>query len=195
MLRAPCQLLDPLHHLPGRSGGRVLKRRRLGADDNVFEFLAQVVAALSHLGSNLRSFGLSRQRVPDEDQFVRAEDDKLTVGHENLGRLVGVDGGEEGVDGVGHRDDILLALLVVEEQQLLVAAAQLGRGGIRRAALAQLIGQGVVKGRDPAGHVIVDRPADFLLEPFELGDLQRDKTSKDSWFHHSAGSSAPAVDL
>lgn len=175
MLRASCQLLDPFHHLPGRSGGGILKRRRLGADDNVFEFLAQVVAALSHLGSNLRSFGLSRQRVPDEDQFVRAEDDKLTVGHENLGRLVGVDGGEEGIDGVGHRGDVLLALLVVEEEQLLVATTQLGRSGIRRAALGQLIGQGVVQGRNPAGHVVVDRPADFLLEPFELGYLQGNK--------------------
>ena len=58
-----------------------------------------------------------------------AENDKFAVRHEDLGWLVGVYGGEEGVDGIGHRGDILLALLLVEEEELLVARAQFGRGG------------------------------------------------------------------
>lgn len=60
---------------------------------------------------------------------MRAEDDKLAVCHKDLGRLVGVDGGKEGVDGVGHRGNVLLALLLVEEEELAVAVAELGGGG------------------------------------------------------------------
>lgn len=182
LLRAPCQLLHLFHHLLGRGRGRILKRRRLGADDDVFEFLTEVVAALSHLGSHLRSLGLSRERVADEHQFVRAEDDELAVGHENLGRLIGVDGSEEGVDGVGDGGDVLLALLVVEEEELLVAAAQLGGGRVSGVALGQLVGQRVVEGRNPARHVVVDWPADFLLQPLKLRNLQGDKRADSRCF-------------
>lgn len=89
---------------------------------------------------------------------MRAEDDELAVCHKDLGRLVGVDGGEKGVDGIGHRGDILLTLLLVEEEEMPVAVAQLG-GVASRAILAKR----VVRGRDPARNVVVDWPADFLL--------------------------------
>lgn len=163
LLRTPCQLPHPVSHLSGCSRGRILKRRRLRADHDVFEFFAEGVAALRHSAPHLRSLGLARQRVANEHQLVRAEDDELAVCHEYLGWLVGVDGGEEGVDGVGHRGDILLALLLVEEEELPVAMAQFGGGGTSRAVLGQLVGQWVVWGRDPARHVIVDWSADFLL--------------------------------
>lgn len=163
LLRTPCQLPHPLSHLSGCSGGRILKRRRLCTDHNVFEFFAEGVAALGHPGPHLRRPGLARQRVANEHQLVRAEDDKLAVRHEDLGWLVGVDGSEEGVDGIGHRGDVLLTLLLIEEEELPVAVAQFGGRGASRAILGQLIGQRVMRGRDPARHVIVDWPADFLF--------------------------------
>lgn len=173
LLRTPRQLPHPLSHLSGRSRGGVLKRRCLCADHDVFEFFTQGVAALGHAGPHLLGLGLPRQRVTDEHQLVSTEDDKLAVRHEDLGRLVGVDGGEEGVDGIGHRGDVLLALLLVEEEELPVTVAQLGGGGgAPGAILSQLVGEGVVGGGDPARHIIVDWLADFLLQPLKLFNLQ-----------------------
>ncbi len=94
---------------------------------------------------------------------MRAEDDELAVRHEDLGWLVRVDRSEEGVDGIGHRGNVLLTLLLIEEQELPVAVTQFGGRGASRAILGQLVGQRVVRGRDPARHVIVDWPADFLF--------------------------------
>lgn len=106
-----------------------------------------------------------------------AEDDELAVRHEDLWGLVRVDGGEEGVDGVGYRGDVLLTLLLVEEEELPVAVAQLGGGGAgggaSRAILGLLVGWRVQWGRDPARHVVVDWPADFLLQPLKLFNLER----------------------
>lgn len=103
---------------------------------------------------------------------MSAENDELAVRHKDLGRLVGVDGSEEGVNGVGHCRYILLALFLVEEEELPVAVAQFVGGGASRAVLNPLVGQRMVRGWDPAGHVIVDWLADFLFQPLKLFNLQ-----------------------
>lgn len=175
VLCAPRQLPHPLRHVPGRPGRRVLQRRRLGADHNVFEFLTEGVAALGHPGPHLGAPGLPRQRVPDEDQLVGAEDDELAVSDEDLGRLVGVDGGEEGIDGVGYRGDVVLTLLLVEEEELPVAMAKLGGGRVSSTTLGKRVGQRMVRGRDPARHVVVNWLTDFLFELFKLLNLEEKK--------------------
>lgn len=38
--------------------------------------------------------------VADAEQFVRIEDDEFRIGHEDFGRLIVLDGQNEGVDGV-----------------------------------------------------------------------------------------------
>lgn len=172
MLCAPRQLPHLLCHVLGRSGRRVLERRCLGADHNVFEFLTEGVAALAHPGPHLGAASLPRQRVPDEDQLVGAEDDELAVSDKDLGRLVGVDGGEEGIYGVGYRGDVLLTLLLVEEEELSVAVAKLGGGGVSGTTLAKMVGQRMMSGRGPACHVVVYWLTDFLLKLFKLFNLK-----------------------
>lgn len=92
--------------------------------------------------------------------------------HKDFGRLVGIDGSEEGINGIGHCGYILLTLFLVEEEELPVAVAQFVGGGASRAILEQLVGQRVVRGWDPACHVIVDWLAHFLLQPLKLFNLQ-----------------------
>lgn len=162
LLRAPRQLLHPLSHLPGCPRGRILKSCCFRTNHDVFEFFAEGVAALRHTGPHFRRLGLAGHCVANEHQLVRAEDYKLAVSYEDFGRLVGVDGGEEGVDGIGDRGDVLLTLLLVEEDELPVAVAQF-RGSAPGAVLGHLIGQRVVRRWDPACHIVVDWLADFLL--------------------------------
>lgn len=169
LLRAARQFPHPLRHVPRRHWRWVLQCCRLGADHDVFEFLTECVAALGHPGPDLRALGLARQRVADEHQLVRAEDDELAVCHEDFWWLVGVDGGEEGVDGIGHCGDVLLALLLVEEEELPVAVAEFGGGGGVCGAVG---GQWVKWRRGPARHVIVDWPAHFLFQLLELFNLE-----------------------
>lgn len=104
---------------------------------------------------------------------MRTKDDKFAVCHEDLWRLVGVDGGEEGINGIGNRGDVLLTLLLVEEEELAVTVTQLGGCGLSGAVRGQLAGQRMVRRRDPVRHVIVYWPADFLFKPLKLFDLKK----------------------
>ncbi len=65
------------------------------------------------------------------------EDNKLAVGYKDLRWLIGINGSEEGVDGVGHRGYILLTLLLVEEEELAVAMAQFRGGGANGAIIKE----------------------------------------------------------
>lgn len=49
---------------------------------------------------------------------MSTQDHKLAVCYKDFWRLVGVDGCEEGVDGIGYRGDVLLTLLLIEEEEL-----------------------------------------------------------------------------
>lgn len=137
------QLFDPLRHFSRVPSRRVLQCCGFSADHNVFEFFTERVAALSHVGPHLRGLSLARKCVPNEDQLVRTQNNKLAVRHEDLGRLVGVDGGEKGIDGVGDGGDVLLTLFLVEKQELAVAVAQFG--GRSGAVVRCLVGQRVVR--------------------------------------------------
>lgn len=106
---------------------------------------------------------------------MRTKNDKLAVCHKDFGRLVGIDSSEEGVNGIGHCGYILLTLFLVEEEELPVAVAQFVGGGDARAILEQLVGQRVVRGWDPACHVIVYWLADFLLQPLKLFNLLKEE--------------------
>lgn len=179
MLSTPCKLPHLLCHLSGGSRGRILKCCCLRTDHNVFEFFTEAVAALGYPCPHFWRFGLAWQRVTNEDQLVCAENDKLAVCHKYLWWLVGVDSSKKGIDGICHRGDVLLALLLIEENKLTVTVAQLGGGGASRAVLGQVVCQRVVCGWNPTGHVIVDWPADLLLQTLKLFNLEDDK----EWRH------------
>lgn len=138
---------------------------RLGGHDDLLEHLTEEVAVVHHLVLDILGLGLAGQRVPNEDELVGTEDDKLAVGHEDLGGLVGADGSEKGVNGIGKRSEVGLALLQVEEEELAVGGTQ-GPPTPRGA---------VVLGGTPVGQVIVDGARHLLLQPLELLQLQEGK--------------------
>lgn len=135
---------------------------RLGGHHNLLEHLTEEVAVVHHLVLDVLGLGLAGQRVPDENELVGTEDDKLAVGHKDLGGLVGADSGEEGVNGIGERGEVGLALLQVEEEELAVGRTQ-GPATPCRA---------VVLGGAPVGQVIVDGARHLLLQPLELLQLR-----------------------
>uniref|UniRef100_A0A663DS52 Lactate dehydrogenase D n=1 Tax=Aquila chrysaetos chrysaetos TaxID=223781 RepID=A0A663DS52_AQUCH len=124
LLRAVGKVLDALHHVLRGSRRRIVEGGRLGGHHNLLEHLAEEVAVVHHLVLDILGLGLAGQRVSDENELVGAEDDELAVGHKDLGGLVGADSGEEGVDGIGERGEVGLALLQVEEEELAVGRTQ-----------------------------------------------------------------------
>lgn len=119
---------------------------RLGGHHDLLEHLTEEVAVVHHLVLDVLGLGLAGQRVPNEDELVGAEDDKLAVGHKDLGRLVGADGRKEGVNSIGEGGEVGLALLQVEEEELAVSRTQCPtapRGAV------------VLRGA-PVGQVVVD---------------------------------------
>lgn len=150
-------------HLLQRRGAGVVQRGRLGGQHDRLELLAELVAGVHDFVADVLGGHLPRQRVPDEHQFVRAEDNELAVRHEDARRLRGADAAEERVDGVEQRDVVGLALVVVEAQQLPVLGARAAAGG------------GEALGGLPLGHVVLHGLGDFLFQQLELTQLQGGK--------------------
>lgn len=159
LLRAIGKVLDTLHHVLRGSGRRVVEGSCLGGHHDLFEHLTEEVAVVHHLVLDVLGLGLAGQGIPNEDKLVGAEDDELAVGHKDLGRLVGADSSEEGVNGVGERGEVGLALLQVEEEQLAVSRTQ----GTPCWA--------IVLGRAPVGQVVVNGACYLLLQPLKLLQL------------------------
>lgn len=158
LLRAVGKVLDALHHVLGGSRRGVVEGSCLGGHHDLLEHLTEEVAVVHHLVLDVLGLGLAGQRVANEDELVGTEDDKLAVGHKDLGRLVGADGGEEGIDSIGERGEVGLALLQVEEEELAVSRTQCPTAP--RGA--------VVLGGAPVGQVIVDGARHLLLQPLKL---------------------------
>lgn len=160
------QIRDPVHHLLDGGGVGVVQSGHLGGGHHRLQQVAQNVAGVHHPVGHIGGGRLPGQRVPDEDQLVRAEDDELAVRHEDAGGLAGPDAGEEGVHGAEQGGEVLLALGGVEAQQLAVPGAHPGGGGV---------GLG---GGYPLGDVVLHGFDHFLLQLLELVDLRRMKESR-----------------
>ncbi|KAG7235324.1 hypothetical protein INR49_002781 [Caranx melampygus] len=126
LLRVVGQLCHSVHHVLDGVGVGVVEGSHLGGGHHCLQQVAQHITGVHHGVGHLRRGGLSGQRVPDEDQLVGAEDDKLAVCYEYTRWLAGADTAEEGVNSAEQRDKVLLALLRVEGQQLTVPRAQGG---------------------------------------------------------------------
>lgn len=123
------EIRHSVHHLLDGARVWVVQRGRFSRSDHRFQQVTQHVAGVHHPVSYLGGLRLPGQRVPDEDQFVSAEDDKLAVSDEDARRLPGAHAAEEGVDGAQERDEMLLALLRVEGEELAVSGANVRGGG------------------------------------------------------------------
>lgn len=127
------QVRDSVHHFLNRRRVRVIQSSRFRRSHHRFQQITQDITGVHDAVGHFGSGRLAGQSVPDEDQFVSAQDDKLTVRYEDPGRLSGADAAEKGVHGAEKSDEMLLALLGVEDEELAVPGRELrGRGfGLR----------------------------------------------------------------
>lgn len=82
-LGVPGQVCHLVHHLLEGRGAGVVEGGHLGRHHYSLELFAELVAGVHHFVANVLGGNLPRQRVPNEHQFVCAQDDKLAVGHED----------------------------------------------------------------------------------------------------------------
>lgn len=155
-LGVPGQVCHLVHHLLQGRGARVMEGRHLGCHHDRLELLTELVAGVHDFVANVLGSNLPCQRVPNEHQFVCAQDDKLAVGHKDARRLCQADAAEEGVDGVEEGDVMGLALVVVEAQQLPILSAHAAVCG------------GEALRRLPLGDVVLHGLGDFLFQQLEL---------------------------
>lgn len=148
------ELCYSVHHpLQGCCVG-VAQGSPLGGQNHALEQFTQLVAGVHHPVAHVLSRHLPRQRVPNEHQFVSAQDDEFAVRHEDPGGLRGVDTAEKGVDGVQEGVEVGLALVGVEQKQAAVVGSL---QGLRRL---------------PFGDVVLYGLCDLLLQALKLIDLK-----------------------
>lgn len=148
------ELCYSVHHLLQECCVGVTQGSCLGGQNNALEQFTQLVAGVHHPVAHVLRRHLPGERVPDEHEFVSAQDDELAVCHEDPGGLGRVDTIEEGVDGVQEGVEVSLTLVRVEQEQAAVV------GGL----------QGL--GRLPFGDVILHWLGDLLLQTLKLIDLK-----------------------
>lgn len=148
------ELCDSVHHLLQGCCVGVTQGSRLGGQNNTLEQFTQLVAGVHHSVAHVLSRHLPRERVPNEHEFVRAQNDEFAVRHEDPRGLRGVDTTEKGIDGVQEGAEVSLALVGVEEKQ---AAVMGGLEGLRRF---------------PFGDVVLHWLRDLLLQTLKLIDLK-----------------------
>ena len=80
---------------------------------------------LEDVGLELDVADVAMDRVADAEQFVCIEDDELGVGHEDFGRLIVLDGQNEGVDGVAQIHHVGLGLVAVKFHHVAIVITDL----------------------------------------------------------------------
>lgn len=145
-----------VHHLLQGRGAGVMEGGHLGRHHYSLELFAELVAGVHHFVANVLGGHLPRQRVPNEHQFVCAQDDELAVGHEDARGLRGADAAEEGIDGIEEGDVMGLTLVIVEVEQLPVLRAH-----------AAVCGREALRGL-PLGDVVLHGLGNFLFQQLEL---------------------------
>lgn len=154
------ELRHLVHHpLQSHSAG-VVQGGRLGGHHDTLQQLTELVAGVHHLVAYVLCGHLPHERVPNENQFVSAQNDEFAVGHEDARGLRSIDAAKKGVDGVEEVVEVSLALVGVEQKQLAVAG---GGRAVRRLQSLRWF---------PLGDVVLHRLCDLLLQTLELVDLQ-----------------------
>lgn len=109
---------DAVDHLLDGGHAGELRRRLLDLVDDGGQALGQRVRQLQHFGADLGAGDVAVDGVADVHQAVGAQNHKLAVRQEDLGRLIVLDGIEEGVDGVRQIQRVGGALSSVKIQDL-----------------------------------------------------------------------------
>lgn len=148
------ELCHSVHHLLQRCCVGVTQGSCLGGQNNTLEQFTQLVAGVHHSVAHVLSSHLPGERVPNEHEFVSAQNDEFAVCHEDPGGLRRLDTTEKGIDGVQKGVEVSLTLVGVEQKQ---AAVMGGLEGLWRL---------------PFGDVILHWLCDLLLQTLKLIDLK-----------------------
>lgn len=148
------ELCYSVHHLLQGCCVGVTQGSRLGGQNNALEQFTQLVAGVHHSVAHVLSRHLPRERVPNEHEFVRAQNDEFAVRHKDPRGLGGVDTTEEGIDGVEQGVEVSLTLVGVEQKQAAVVGGLQGLRGL------------------PFGDVVLHWLCDLLLQTLKLIDLK-----------------------
>jgi len=114
------QLRHSVHHLLQCCCVWVMQGRHLGSHHDALQQFAQLVAGVAHLVAYVLGCQLPRERVPDEHQFVGAQNDKFAVSNEDPGGLRSADATEKGINGVQEGIEMSLVLVRIEQKRLSV---------------------------------------------------------------------------
>ena len=87
--------------------------------------LAEFVGFVEDVGFEFEVGDVAVDSVPDAEEFVGVENDEFRIGHEDFGRLVVLDGQNEGVDGVAKVNHVRFRLVTVKIHHIAVVFAEL----------------------------------------------------------------------
>lgn len=124
------QLCHSVHHLLQRCCVWVVQGRHLGSHHDALQQFAQLVAGVAHPVAYVLRCQLPRERVPDEHQFVGAQNDKFAVSNEDPGGLRSADATEKGINGVQEGIEMSLVLVRIEQKRLSVVGGNSAVGSL-----------------------------------------------------------------
>lgn len=108
-----------------------MQGRHLGSRHDALQQFAQLVAGVAHLVAYVLGCQLPRERVPNEHQFVGAQNDKFAVSNEDPGGLRSADAAEKGIDGVEEGIEMSLVLVRIEQKRLSVVGGNSAVGSLQ----------------------------------------------------------------